>query len=74
MSVIGDPTREKFVQVICIWTLDEFKPIELKQELIGFEKTAAEEREGFGGNIMDPRVCTSFPSVKEALGELILKL
>jgi hypothetical protein len=74
MGVIGDSTREKFVQVICIWTLDEFKPKELKQELIGVEKTASEEREGFGGNIMDPRVCTVFPSVKEALGELILKL
>ncbi len=74
MSVIGDTTRTSFVQVICIWTLAEFKPSELKQELVKIEKTASQEHDGFGGNIMDPRVCTNFPDVKEALGNLILTL
>jgi hypothetical protein len=74
LTTISDLTRAPFVQVMCIWTLTEFKPSELKQELITIEKTASEEHEGFGGNIMDPRVCTNFPPVKEALDKLIASL
>jgi hypothetical protein len=37
-------------------------------------KHANEEEDDFGGNIMDPRICTDVPSVKEALGSLIAKL
>lgn len=74
LTTIRDSTRPPFVQVMCIWTLTEFKPIELKQELITIEKTASEEHDGFGGNIMDPRVCTNFPAVKDALNKLILSL
>jgi hypothetical protein len=74
LKVISDTTRGHFVQVICIWTLSEFKPKELKEELIRMGKTASTERNGFGGNIMDPRVCTHFPEVKEAIDKLIESL
>ena len=74
LKVISDRTRGHFVQVICIWTLSEFKPTELKEQLVKVSETASTEENGFGGNIMDPRVCTDFPDVKDALEKLIKSL
>jgi hypothetical protein len=70
LKVISDTTRSNFVQVLCIWTLSEFKPRELKDQLIKISETASTEENGFGGNIMDPRVCTDFPDVKRAILKL----
>lgn len=74
LKVVSDTTRGDFVKVICIWTLSDFKPTELKEQLVKTNETASTKENGFGGNIMDPRVCTHFPNVKDALGELIKKL
>ncbi|KAF5037137.1 hypothetical protein DSECCO2_567820 [anaerobic digester metagenome] len=74
INVISDTTRDNFVQVICIWTLSEFKPTELKKQLIKVTEIASTEENGFGGDIMDPRVCTHFPNVKDALEKLIKAL
>ena len=71
LKVISDTTRGNFVQVICIWTLTAFNPKELKEKLIKIKETASGEPNGFGGDIMDPRVGTYFPTVKEALEKLI---
>lgn len=74
LNVISDTTRRRFVQVMCIWTLSEFKPTELKEQLIRTYETASSKDVGFGGNIMDPRVCTRVPDVKDALDKLIRTL
>jgi hypothetical protein len=74
LDVISDTTRDNFVQVMCIWTLAEFKPTELKEQLIKAKDIVSTEDNGFGGNIMDPRVCTSIPNVKDAIEKLISKL
>ena len=74
MQVIGDSARRDFVKVMCIWTLEEFHPADLKPTLQALQRSASAEEDGFGGNIMDPRVCTHLPTVKDALGELIAKL
>jgi len=74
LKIIADTSQIHFVQVICIWTLEEFKPKELKPQLVKIEATASSEETGFGGNIMDPRVGTEFPDVKTALDELIKQL
>ena len=74
LEVVSDTTTGNFVKVICIWTLSDFKPTELKNRLTKIEETASTKENGFGGNLMDPRVCTHFPDVKDALGELIKKL
>jgi len=71
LMVISDTTRDNFVQVICIWTLSDFIPTELKKELEKLLPTASTKENGFGGNIMDPRVGTNFPNVKTALERLI---
>jgi hypothetical protein len=46
----------------------------LKAGLQKLEQTSSDERDDFGRNIMDPRVCTHVPSLKEALKELIAKI
>lgn len=71
IKIVGDSTRSNFVQVICVWTLSDFKPTELKELLNKMKETASVEDNGFGGNIMDPRVCTNLPSVKTALEKLV---
>ncbi|MDD4969251.1 MAG: hypothetical protein PHT07_07445 [Paludibacter sp.] len=70
LKVISDTTRSHFVQVLCVWTLSEFKPKELKNQLIKISEKASTAENGFGGNIMDPRICTDFPNVKKAITKL----
>jgi hypothetical protein len=74
MHVISDTTIEGFIRVICLWTISEFKPTELKEDMTKLVANASVKESGFGGDIMDPRVGTRFPNVKEALEELIAKL
>jgi hypothetical protein len=74
LKTISDPKANDFPKVMCIWTLASFKPKELKKELTKLKASASEEENGFGGNIMDPRVCTSVPTVKDALEQLIVAL
>lgn len=74
LNVISDTSRNDFVRVMCIWSLEEIKPNNLKLKLKIIEKTASYKENAFGDNIMDPRVCTHVPTVKDALEELINKL
>lgn len=74
LTVIADSTRNDFVQVMCIWTLSAFNPVELKSQLTTIQETASTSMNGFEGNLMDPRVCTHVPDVKDALSTLIEKL
>jgi hypothetical protein len=71
MNKIAKNEDDDFTTVICIWTLKEFNPKNKKKELKKFIKNASIEENGFGGNIMDPRVGTYFPSVKSALEDLV---
>lgn len=74
MEVIKDTSRSTFVQTLCVQSLAESKPKEFKQQLEELSKNASTEHISFGGNIMDPRICSSLPNVKEALEELIKNL
>lgn len=74
LNVISDRSRNDFVKVMCIWSLEEIKPGNLKPKLKSLENSASNKENGFGGNIMDPRICTHVPTVKSALNELINKL
>jgi hypothetical protein len=71
MDKIASDKENGFVAVICIWTLQGFNAIELKPQLQKLAENASTEGIGFGGNIMDPRVGTDFPTVKSALEDLI---
>jgi hypothetical protein len=74
LEIINAENRSNFSKVMAIWTLTEFIPIELKYQLIDLLENASTESNGFGGNIMDPRIGTYIPSVKTALQNLIDKL
>ena len=74
LKIIADTSQSHFVQVMCIWTLAEFKPKELKSQLSKLVNTVSGESTGFGGNIMDPRIGTNIPSAKEALSSLVNNL
>lgn len=74
LKVIADTTRNTFIQVICVWTLKGFKPKELKEKLVKINQTASTTVNRFGGDIMDPRVCTFIPSLRTALDQLIEQL
>jgi hypothetical protein len=74
LKIIGDTTKRDFVRVICVWSLGDLNCKELKSKLQKIEKSVSDESDGFGGNIMDPRICTRFPSLKSALENLISKL
>lgn len=74
LKAIGDTTKRNFVRVMCVWSLAEFTPKELKTQLQKLQESASDERDDFGGNIMDPRICTHIPSLKNALKELVDKL
>ena len=74
LKIISDTTQKHFVQVMCVWTLSELNPKEIKSELVKVSEVASDSENGFGGNSMDPRVCTDIPTGKEALKRLIAKL
>jgi hypothetical protein len=74
LKAIEDTTNRDFVRVMCVWSLSELRPMELKGQLTKLEKSASNESDSFGGNIMDPRVCTHIPTLKNALKELVGKL
>ena len=74
LNKIANNKNDDFVTVICIWTLKEFQPKELKSDLQKLVRKASTKDNGFGGNIMDPRVGTTFPNVKRALTDLINSL
>jgi hypothetical protein len=71
LKAIGDTTMRNFVRVMCVWSLSELNPKELRVELQKLEISASEESDDFGGNIMDPRICTHIPTLKDAIKELV---
>jgi len=58
--------------VMCVWGLKRLLAREMIPRLEAFLKRGENQEAGFGGNIMDPRVGTFFPSsVKEAIAALL---
>ena len=61
-----------FAKVMCVWGLKRLKAREMIPRLKTFMDRGEDQRTGFGGSIMDPRVGTFFPaSVKAAAWELL---
>ena len=74
VNAIADTTKRSFVRVMCVWSLADLNPRELKAQLQQLEQSASDESDDFGGNIMDPRVCTHIPSLRTALKDMVDKL
>jgi hypothetical protein len=71
IKVIETPTIDPFIQVICVWTLQEFKPVAYRVTLIKTMEVASETDGNWGGNIMDPRVGTFMTDPKSAMKKLL---
>lgn len=66
---IQNDTKENFEIVIAIRSLKKIGGKEYTDKLIAIEDKLSDEETGFGGNIMDPRVGTYFPSPRRAVRE-----
>lgn len=61
-----------FAKVMCVWALRDQDARQVLARLQAFERNGKDEKTGFGGSIMDPRIGTYFPeSVKAAIKELV---
>ena len=74
LALLKDPNTGNFTKTLAVWTLASYQPKELKTALQELEKIASTKDNGFGGNIMDPRVCTEIPTVQAALAKLTAAL
>lgn len=74
LRIISDSVTNGFPKVICIWTLKEFDLTADKFKLAKLLENASSEENGFGGSIMDPRVCTVIPTVKSALTDILKEI
>ncbi len=70
LSTMKNELFGNFEQVIAIWALKRINDTSYIKKLKGMSDQASDEMIGFGGNIMDPRVGTRFPSPKEAIEAL----
>lgn len=73
ISVINEGSDDDFLKVICIWSLSNISKFGLLGDIRKLVPKASNEPNGFGGNIMDNRVCTKMPRVKNALEDFIEK-
>jgi hypothetical protein len=67
---LTDDLYSDFEKVIAIWSLKKIGDQAIIQKAKELKDIVSDKAMGFGGNIMDPRVGTQFPSPKEALGKL----
>lgn len=71
---IANNEDDDFVALMCVWSLEKMDASSMKQELAGILEKSSKTYLSFGGNLMDPRVGTSLPSVYKALSELLSKI
>lgn len=70
LEYIKNNEKDNFTKVIAIWSLWGMGDKDINKQLSDLKETLSDEETGFGGNIMDPRVCTHFPSPKYAITEM----
>lgn len=66
---IQNDDNDNFEKVIAIRSLKKIGGKEYETKLLGIAENLSDEDTGFGGNIMDPRVGTRFPSPRQAVKE-----
>ena len=74
LEYLSDKDKDDFTKVIAIWSLWTMDDDKVKKQLWELRTELSDEDTGFGGNIMDPRVCTHFPSPRYAITELKEKI
>lgn len=67
---IKNKKNKNFQKVIAIWSLNKIGDEVYTKKLLKIKNSLSDEDTGFGGNIMDPRVGTHFPSPRSAVAEM----
>lgn len=70
LTFIEDDTNGGFNQTVAIWALWNMDDPSYQKKLWNLRNKLSTEENGFGGNIMDPRVCTYLPSPQRAIIDL----
>lgn len=66
--------RHGFAKIMALWNLEAWNAKEHSHLLQEYLQKGEDEKTGFGGNVMDPRIGTTFPpSVKNAISQLLKK-
>lgn len=60
-----------FQKVIAIWEIRKSRNTKVIRKLKKLRKKVSDDDTGFGGNLMDPRVCTYFPTPRQAIEDVI---
>ena len=68
-TFIKSEDNDNFEKVIAIRSLKKIGGKKYNKKLLKISENLSDEDTGFGGNIMDPRVGTRFPSPREAVKE-----
>ncbi len=71
-SLLNDELYTNFEKVIAIWSLKKIGDKNYIQRVVELKDQLSNETTGFGGNAMDPRVGTLFPSPMEAAEKIYL--
>ena len=74
IDFIASPDRDGFAKVMAIWALRDMHAVEAGPKLRETLSSTRDEKTGFGGNIMDPRVATQFPESVHASIQEVLEL
>ncbi|WP_162055451.1 hypothetical protein [Pontibacter pamirensis] len=69
-NFIMEDGNDNFEKVTAIQSLWKVGGTEYRNKLLAIQEELSDEETGFGGNIMDPRVATHFPSPRGAVAEL----
>lgn len=70
---VANSKNSTFEQVIAIWALERIGDKKYIDKLISIVDELSEEETGFGGNIMDPRIGTYFPTPRAAVEDIMNK-
>jgi len=72
LEFIKEKDRNSFAKVMAVWALRDMGAKGAAVELTRILRTTEDQKSGFGGNLMDPRVGTHFPeSVHQAISEIL---
>lgn len=76
ISYLKNKKKDNFSKVVAVWALAHKGTKQLsKKQLKTLKRLSRREKRnyesGFGGNLMDPRICTHFPYLKDALLKLL---
>ena len=72
VELIGDERRDNFTKVIAAGCLKKIITPEWIPKISAIREKANENPIAFSNNPNDPRSCTTLPSLKDALGEILL--